>query len=317
MTTTLWHRALDDQGRLFTLGVTGEKVSIYYPDLDEEHFVIGKRDRTESFGGRPVRLWRFDEELARFEDHKRALHIVGQVEATMAPGRHYPRVHRGPEHPPIDVAARTATMRAARSLFSRLRGIFQVIEPVHAHDSVFGHELRQLLILACTEVESSWRAILAANGYPEGTGRWTTNDYVKLVGPMKLDHYTVTLATHPEYGEITPFDGWCANNPTQSLPWYSAYNRTKHNREDDLHCASLLAVVLAMAAVHVMTVAQFGFDEVERGHFHADEFNFERSPRWLADAYIRPLLLPDHALVDSGGRYVDWPRDWVKGDCPF
>jgi hypothetical protein len=255
-------------------------------------------------------------DLAALAEFKRDKHIVGEVDATMTPGHHFPRVYRGLERPPVDVAARTATMRAARSLFSRLRGIFQVVEPIHAHDSVHGHELRQLLILACTEVESSWRAVLSSNDYPQGDGRWSTNDYVKLASPMKLDHYTVTLATHPEYGEITPFDGWCTTNPTRSLPWYNAYNRTKHDREEQLHCASLLAVVLAMAAVHVMTVAQFGFDEVERGHFHADEFNFERSPRWLGDAYIRPLLLPDRPVVD-GGRYAEWPREWVKGDCPF
>jgi hypothetical protein len=199
----------------------------------------------------------------------------------------------------------------ARSLFSRLRNIFQIIEPTTAHDRVFGHELRQLLILACTEVESSWRAVLSANDYPGE--RWTTNDYVRLLGPMKLDQYIVTLASHPGYGEIRPFDGWSASNPTPTLGWYDAYNATKHNREGELPRASLRAVIKAMAAVHIMTVAQFGFDEVERGHFHADEFNFERVPRWLGDSYIRPLLPPDQPFVLGD----EWPGEWVPGPCPF
>jgi hypothetical protein len=319
MGDTKWYRAIDNQGRLFALALTGNLVSVYYPDIEGEHFVVADKAghvHTSSFGGRPVKYRRDDIEATRLEEFKRSNLIVGQVETTMPPGRYFPRVYRGPEHPPVDVAARTATMRAARNLFSMLRGIFQVVEPAHAHDSVFGHELRQLLILACTEVESSWRAILSANGYAQGAGRWTTNDYVKLLGPMKLDSYVVTLASHPGYGEIWPFEGWEGSDPTRSLAWYNAYNLTKHNREEELHRATLQAAIAAMAAVHVLTAAQFGFDEVERGHFHADEFNFERSPRWFGDAYIRPLLLPDRPLVEND-RYAEWPREWVKGDCPF
>jgi hypothetical protein len=71
-----------------------------------------------------------------------------------------------------------------------------------------------------------------------------------------------------------------------------------------------------MAAVHVMTVAQFGFDEIERGHFHADEFNFESTPRWFGDAYIRPLLPPDEPVIDAG-RDTPWPHEWVRANCPF
>jgi hypothetical protein len=315
---TKWYRAPDNKGRLFTFGVNGDLVAAYFPDLDEDHFVVGNGSlvRTKGFGALPVRCWREDFELARLEDFKRDHYIVGQVEATMTPGCYFPRVYRGPEHPPVDTAARTATMRVARSLFSRLRSIFQVVEPSRVHDQVFGHELRQLLILACTEVESSWRAVLSANAYVHGRGHWTTNDYVKLLAPLRLDQYAVTLASHPDYGELEPFDGWTVTDPTQSLPWYEAYNLTKHNREDALHRATMGAVIQAMAAVHVMTVAQFGFYEVERGHFHADEFNFERSPGWLVDGYIRPLLPPDRPLVE-GSRYADWPRDWTKGVFPF
>jgi len=254
------------------------------------------------------------------------------VYAPPAPGRLGAR-HSGPSTfgtttlsglyaAPTLVAKRTATPRspAPRMIeaprFWMIVSIFQVVEPTHTHDSVFGHELRQLLILACTEVESSWRAVLSANAYPPGSGRWSTNDYVKLLRPMRLDKYVVTLASHPGYGEIAPFYGWLTTDPTHSLGWYDAYNLTKHNREEELHRATLRAVIEAMAAVHVMTVAQFGFDEVERAHFHPDEFNFERSPRWTADAYIRPLLPPDRSLIGDDGHPAEWPS-WVKGDCPF
>jgi hypothetical protein len=50
VTQPIWRRASDDQGRLFTFGVTGEKVSIDYPDLDDAKFAIAKGDRTEMHG---------------------------------------------------------------------------------------------------------------------------------------------------------------------------------------------------------------------------------------------------------------------------
>jgi hypothetical protein len=217
--------------------------------------------------------------------------------------------------------AYTGTVRIARSLFARLRDIFQVIEPCHEHDAVYGHELRQLLILACTEVESSWQAILKANGYPDTTKsgkprRWTTKDYVKLLEPMRLHSYRLSLAAHPSYGDIWPFQGWEADNATGSLPWYDAYNKTKHNREIELKRATLRDVIVALAAVHVMTVAQFGFGEVAMGQFHADAFNFLGSPRWWVDSYVRPLLLPDVPLT-QGGHDTEWPQEWVQGACPF
>ncbi len=311
---TTWHRAWDRQDRLFTLARTGDRVVAYFPETEGVWFHCASGGSRRNQDDRPVSYWR-DERSADTQDAWKAEYeVVGEAEAIAIPGQFFPRMYRGPEHPPIDVAARTATMRAARSLFSRLRGIFQVVEPTHAHDTVFGHELRHLLILACTEVESSWRAVLAANAHP--AGRWSTNEYVKLLGPMKLDQYVVRLASHPGYGEIVPFDGWDANHPTRSLGWYDAYNHTKHNREEELHRATLLATIAAMAAVHVMTVAQFGFDEVERAHFHPDEFNFERSPTWIADAYIRPLLPPDEPLVKADGTYATWPP-WGKVDYQF
>jgi hypothetical protein len=317
-----WYRALDNRGRLFAIAVTEQKAHVYYPESDDKNFVVGPPDRSDgnvttiSFGGLPVKLWREDLEVAKLADFKRSLFIVGQCEEpASAPGMYFPRVYRGPEHPPIDRGARTATMRAARSLFARLREIFQVVEPTADHHKVYGHDLRQLLILACTEVESSWRAILTANGYPGE--RWTTMDYVKLLEPMKLDSYALTLATHPEYGVLTPFEGWDVNDPTRSLRWYDAYNATKHNREAELNRATLRAVIHALAAVHVMTVAQFGFDEVERSDFHPDEFNFERSWRWFGDSYVRPLLPPETPTVDENNNYAEWPTEWVQGPCPF
>ena len=95
---------------------------------------------------------------------------------------------------------------------------------------MYGHKIRELLLLACMEVESSWTAVLKINEY--GKGRLTTQDYVKLLSPMYLDRYWVNLPSY-KYPSIKPFEGWDAEDPKPSpCHWYHAYNQTKHDREE-------------------------------------------------------------------------------------
>ena len=49
-------------------------------------------------------------------------------------------------------------------LVRQLERICQTIQPTLGTFNTFGHDIRNLLILACTEVESHWRGILIANG---------------------------------------------------------------------------------------------------------------------------------------------------------
>lgn len=125
-----------------------------------------------------------------------------------------------------------------------------------------GSKIRNLLIIAATEMESQCKGILKANGYasPRNTG-----DYVKLCMPMRLDEYSVKLHRHRDYPEIWPFKGWVATDPTtgnpaatKSLPWYDAYNETKHDRENNFEKATLAHALAAVAGVHVLLFAQYG-----------------------------------------------------------
>ena len=151
---------------------------------------------------------------------------------------------------------RRAAHIAALLLFERLAELLEVIEPDAANAQAFGHASRQLLILACTEVEASWRGVLEANGYA-GHG-FNTHDYVKLLKPMRLAEWEVTLVHHSNWPAMRPFANWSATSPTPTLSWYDAYNQVKHDREGKLSCASLKNVLDAMAAVVVMAWATFG-----------------------------------------------------------
>jgi hypothetical protein len=120
----------------------------------------------------------------------------------------------------------------------------------------YGHEIRNLFIVACTEVEAQWKAILDANKYP--AGKWTTNDYVKLLAPLRLADYQIDFTLYPSVPTLSPFSSWDARMPTQSLAWYDAYNATKHDREKNFSLATISNVVNAVAACAILLIAQFG-----------------------------------------------------------
>jgi hypothetical protein len=190
-------------------------------------------------------------------------------------------------------------MQAARVLFSEMRDCFRYIEPVPRNFATFGHELRNLLILACTEVESAWKAILRANDATIAPdARLTTNRYVGLLGPMRLAEWEIAVPGHPEVPAFRPFGAWRAAAPTESLDWYNAYNAVKHDRENGFCEATLERAIHACGAAFVMVTAQFGLwrdtgttrlDPVFHQTQFPHDFTFVTAPTWtLEEHYIPP-----------------------------
>jgi hypothetical protein len=157
----------------------------------------------------------------------------------------------------IDLATRTQSFVALRLLLSKMVDIFETIEPAPQNLDTYGHKVRELLLMASMEAETSWAAVLKANGYG-ADGHLKTWDYVKLLDPMLLDSYSLTLASYPNFPSFAPLRDWDSSRPTQSLPWYDAYNATKHNREENLKEATMERAIHAVGAAVVMFYAQFG-----------------------------------------------------------
>jgi hypothetical protein len=176
-----------------------------------------------------------------------------------------------------------------RTLTRQLDRICQTIHPAEETLSVYGHEIRNLLILACTEVEMHWRGILHANGIARA--RYDTHSYVKLQSAMKLDQFTVRFPNFPWLPTVCPFGGWgSSGKPTQDLAWYDAYNATKHNREREFARATLAHAFQAISACVVMMAAEFGMaagldEDAELNSF----FQLASVPAWpLGDVYLQP-----------------------------
>jgi hypothetical protein len=159
-----------------------------------------------------------------------------------------------------------------------LAEIARVVSPDATTKSAYGSRIRNLLMAACTECESQMKGILRANNIPSMGKHYCTNDYVKLHAHMRLADHSLRLPRYQNYGEIYPFNGWDANNPTKSLPWYDAYNATKHDREADFNRATLEHAISAVGALKILLMAQYGPNIY--GLFRESFFMPEHEPAW-------------------------------------
>lgn len=216
-----------------------------------------------------------------------------------SPGQFFPRMARPIIGDPLDkfslVQARLPDcnneqryLRNAQTqleaLVADLAAICRVVEPSKATLEVYGHEIRNLLILAATEVEMHMAGIMVSNGYKKK--RKNTTSYVKLAEPLRLRGYSARFKRYPEVAEIKPFAEWLSGQSTASLKWYDAYNAVKHDRECQFKRASLCNAFEAVAACAILLVAQFGeaglSDDLERS------LTVEGEPWLIKDCYVAP-----------------------------
>jgi hypothetical protein len=201
---------------------------------------------------------------------------------------------------------------ALRLLLGKLQELFETIEPTMSNAGTHGHKIRNVLLLACMEVESSWSAVLKENGYTNNRDVFTTNDYVKLFQPMLLDGYEVHLQSYSSYPAFTPFAAWSQTNPTQSLAWYNAYNKTKHDREGNLDHATLEKAIHAVGAAVVMFYVQFGMffgtgdpkNPVINNIFRLTTVRLEKHERSF---YIPLFKMRDNQIAIEPWTTIDFP----------
>jgi hypothetical protein len=192
--------------------------------------------------------------------------------SSIDPGTYYPRIWQGYYSLANPVAGYNAVSPrdqygyqytqsavAAASLFDYLIEIFRHVEPSDKNYHTFSHKIRELLLLACTEIESEWRAVLQGNTRQENwRERYTTADYFRVKKPLRLSEWSVVLKEYEHLGSFTPFEKWSHSAPTKSLAWYHAYNAVKHDRAAEFSKATLENLLNAVSALHIMQAAQWG-----------------------------------------------------------
>lgn len=232
----------------------------------------------------------------------------------LRPGEYYPRMARPlyqyTEEPIVSPCSwiEDSGLAVAHSqttvLTRQLERICQTVHPTERTFSTFGHDIQNLLILACTEAESHWRGVLIANGITKD--RFNRKDYFALLGAMRLDGYEISFSNYPWLTALSPYKGW----PTQGLPWYDAYNAVKHDRETWFEQATLFHAFEAVSACVIMLAAQFGLHNgLRRGSDLRSFFHFLTVPVWSPSE----LYISRYDDVTGGG--VENP--WSPVSFPF
>jgi hypothetical protein len=109
------------------------------------------------------------------------------------------------------------------------------------------------------EIEANFKAILRENTNRKGLFRkeeeWNINDYVKINITHHLDNYCVEFPIwRGRNNKYKPFECWGQNKP---LPWYQAYNKVKHDRDEKFELANFENLITAFAGLFVLLSSQF------------------------------------------------------------
>ncbi|MBS7327929.1 MAG: hypothetical protein KIG68_04155 [Oxalobacter sp.] len=189
----------------------------------------------------------------------------------------------------IDNGEKSRAKRELKILIEKLHEILMYIEPDPICLQSYGHKIRELLILACTECENTWTAYIRLSGNKKQ--RLTTNEYIALKDKLFLAEYRIKFLNHPITIDLEPFKLWNVKKPTESLSWYNAYNQTKHNREDFFNKATLENCLNAIAANIVLFCVRYSpYDLNEESDLCSklinEYFSIELSNPNIASFYI-------------------------------
>ena len=131
------------------------------------------------------------------------------------------------------------------TLESDLDDTFRYIDPV-GQENVHSFEFAKILILACTEVESVFKALCC-----EITAQ-NSADTIRKYREIILDRFpkiTEAKVKIKRLGRaVCPFEGWEKESPK----WWRAYQGVKHNRGEHFSNATYQNATVALAGLYVL-----------------------------------------------------------------
>jgi hypothetical protein len=189
----------------------------------------------------------------------------------------HPKFAESPEH----------YVRSFLLLLKDLQDLFDFVEPADENLSCYSYRIQALLLRACIDVEANCKAILKENGYErkDKFGKDTMNmaDYKKINVTHRLSSYQVKV---PYWGGTknirSPFSAWLTGSV---LPWYEAYNTTKHDRHAGFKEATFENLLDACCGVLVLLSAQFETNDFSPGNTNWQEIRNDPDPFQTIDFY--------------------------------
>lgn len=182
-------------------------------------------------------------------------------------------------------------IRQLEIILDELFEIFKVVEPhsskkTKSNLETYGNRIRNVIILACTEVDALLKTILKGNNVKSEGKNYCMVDYLKLKEPMCLDCYTMSFRYIKDIGEWSPFKKWYSNSPE----WYQSYNKVKHDRFKNIEKATLANAINAIMAFAIVLAARYGYRNDIWTEKIGKVLQVKKEPVWnIRDFYIPPI----------------------------
>lgn len=261
-----------------------------------------------------------DKSLSDKENIRKVYHLLLPAEdlsnliickSALNQGEYYPNIYRPifskrhtfPTPSTIDLKAYLSLfdqteyisrLNQLKIIYHDLSDIFKYVEPDNNDNmKAYGHRIRNNIILSCTEIDSMFQNLMLKNGYKKKEYRFSTNDYFKTKTVLKLDEYEISFTRHLNISLFSPFAQWNnieGNGTTQTLTWYDAYNKIKHDRIKNKKLANLKNAVDAFSAAIILFISQYGDDEPFWKKDFGDEIIIKQKPHYEYNEFYLPPI---------------------------
>ncbi len=201
--------------------------------------------------------------------------------------------------PPIaDLKLYINYLRQLELILEELHKVFLVVDPDRNNFKTYDNTIRNIIILACTEMDSLMRSILKENKYDGSNKQFTLFDYYCLLEPLRLKQYSLSL-TYIQEVKLSPFSGWKPTDKSCFLDWYDAYNKIKHDRIKYFKKANISNALFAILGFATTLIAKYGY----RNELWKEKIGkiilVDEEPQWdLKDFYIPPFNNENYQYVD-------------------
>jgi hypothetical protein len=196
-------------------------------------------------------------------------------------------------------------VRAFLLIQSDLQTLFEFIEPADANLGTFSYRIHELLMRACIEVEANFKAILKENifnpkdkaGKTRPEKDWNIHDYRRVNSTHHLSSYKAHIPIWDGTKSVfEPFKEWAV---APSLPWYQAYNKSKHDRRNEFNEANLGNLLNSVTGLLILLSSQFGNEDFAPG---------DRSLGINTDSY--------YSTTPALGNFfhIEFPCDWTDAE---
>lgn len=184
--------------------------------------------------------------------------------------------------------------------------LFEYVEPSDQNKKTFSLKIHELLVRTCIEIEANFTAILSENKYTIPKFMKMDSDYCLVDFSHHLSSYEVKLPVWIGSQRIRyPFKNWKdkSNDKWYQLDWYTAYNKSKHERYVSYSNATFEMLIDAVCGLVALLSSQFldeSYSPATKAIGLSGNYSYDHDPEF--------------ETAIGGYFQVKYPNDWKEAD---